>query len=293
MRIKNSKLISIIIPCFNSGNVLKRAVDSVIKQTWPETEIVLVNDGSNDKKTIEILNSYSQLSQITLINQNNLGLSAARNAGVKESKGDYLFFLDSDDWIEPDAMELMLCFYKDNDEEGFVFSDIILEGEVNKEIKNNYNFFEQLFINKLPYSIFISKETWLKNGGYDEKMKTGYEDWDFNIRLGASNVYGKRLAKYLFHYNVSNSGMLISKSSKNHSKIWNYIIKKNNNLYSIKNLFINWKKWRKSQSSYPLIFLIIWFSIFQSLPAPITSKLFIRIRNLKWFFTRNKNLIDL
>ena len=288
MKSRNSKLISIIIPCFNSGNILERAVNSAIKQTWPETEIILVNDGSYDKKTIEILNSYSHVSQLTLINQNNLGLSAARNTGVREAKGDYLFFLDSDDWIESEAMELMFDFYKASDKVGYVFSDIVLEGEVNKNIIKNYNFFEQLFINQLPYSIFISKEDWLKNGGYDERMKNGYEDWDFNIRLGASNVHGKRLARYLFHYNVSNSGMLISKSSKNHSKIWKYIIKKNNNLYSFKELIKIWKKWRKKASSYPFAILIIWYIIFQFLPEIVTSKLFIIVRNLKWVFTRKK-----
>ena len=293
METKNSKLISVIVPCFNSGNILKRAIDSVINQTWQEIEIILVNDGSDDEKTLKIINDYRNLSKLKLINQNNLGLSAARNSGVKNANGNYLFFLDSDDWIEPQAMELMFDFHKENHEKGFVFSDIILEGEVHKKINKNYNFFEQLFINQLPYSIFISKEVWVKNGGYDERMRNGYEDWDFNIRLGASHVYGKRLPKYLFHYNVSNSGMLISKSSKNHSTIWKYIIKKNHNLYSIKRLFIIWKEWRKVRSSYHSILLLVLFFIIKIFPENLTSKLFILIRNLKWSFTRNKNIIKL
>ena len=68
-----------------------------------------------------------------------------------------------------------------------------MEGEVNKIVKKEYNFFEQLFLNQLPYSIFLIKEICLKYGGYDEEMRSGYEDWEFNIRLGSHNINGKRL----------------------------------------------------------------------------------------------------
>ena len=96
---KNHPLVSIIIPCFNSGNILRRAIDSILNQSWPSIQIVLVNDGSEDQETLEVFNSYKNLSQLLLINQKNLGLPAARNNGVKNSSGEFLYFLDSDDWI--------------------------------------------------------------------------------------------------------------------------------------------------------------------------------------------------
>ncbi len=291
MKTKNNKLISVIIPCYNSYHFLNRAIDSVLNQTWPEFEIILVNDGSSDKKTLKIFDSYSHIKKFKLINQNNSGLSAARNKGVQNASGDYLFFLDSDDWIEPEALEEMFNFLKKFKENRFVFTDIVLEGDACKTIHKNYNLFEQLFLNQLPYSIFISKKNWLKNGGYDENMRSGYEDWDFNIRLGAAKIYGLRLSKPLFHYNVSHDGMLLSKSSKLHSQIWNYIINKNKSQYSIKSIIIMWQKWRKKKSIYPLFIFLLWYVVFKYLPQPVTTKLFIMFRNIKWFFSRNKNTI--
>ena len=99
------KLISVIIPCFNSGKTIKRTINSVKNQSWDKKEIILVNDGSNDIETLKILNSFKNDSLVKLINQKNKGLSAARNKGVNFSSGDYLFFLDSDDWIEENALE--------------------------------------------------------------------------------------------------------------------------------------------------------------------------------------------
>ena len=290
---KNSDLISIIIPCFNSGRTLSRTLDSIINQTWRKKEIILVNDGSTDKYTLKVINKFKKNYNISVINQENLGLPSARNKGVEHSSGDYLYFLDSDDWIEPNALDLMYRSIKANKDAAFIFSDTILEGNIKKIIKSEYNFFEQLFLNQIPYSIFISKKIWKKYGGYDNNMRLGYEDWEFNIRLGSNSQFGKRIAKPLFHYNVSPSGMLLSKSSKHHAQIIKYIINKNQQLYNFKNILKLWVKWRKSPSSYPLIIFFPWYLIIRIIPQNLVSKLFIFGRNLKWFFTRNKILIFL
>ena len=289
LKVKKYPKVSVIIPCFNSGKIICRALDSVINQTWPLIEIVLVNDGSYDEETLKIIKNYSDLYKIVLINQNNLGLPVARNNGVKKSSGDYLYFLDSDDWLEPESIELLLNFLRNKKGLGFVFSDIILEGKVFKIVQKEYNFFEQLFINQIPYSILISKKNWLLNKGYDEQMINGYEDWDFNIRLGALGLYGKRLPKALFHYNVSNSGMLLSKSSKLHAYIWHYIITKNSELYKIKKMLSLWHNWRKKPSTYPLIIFFIWYLIFRVFNKSMFTRLFIQLRNFKWSYTRKKN----
>ena len=285
---KKNELISIIIPCFNSGSTLPRTLNSIINQTWKNKEIIIVNDGSTDKETLLLINKFREIPGIIVINQTNLGLPAARNAGAYASHGEYLFFIDSDDWVELDSLELLFEFLKVNEDAAFVYSDIILEGKVRKVIKKEYNFFEQLFLNQLPYSIFIPKKKWIYFGGYDENMRLGYEDWEFNIRLGANKNYGKRLSKPLFHYNVSNSGMLISKSSKYHAQIVNYIIAKNPDLYNFKKIFYFWLNWRNNLSTYPLIIFFPWFILIRTIPKPLMSNLFILLRNLKWFFSRNE-----
>ena len=287
MNNKNSKLISIIVPCFNSGKTIKRTIESLKNQTWSQKEIIVVNDGSNDLNTLNILNS---LEGVLIINQKNCGLSAARNAGANKAKGRFLFFIDSDDWIEEDCLELMFNYSKENcsNNNYFIFSDIVLEGNITKNVTKNYNFFEQLFLNQVPYSIFIERNTWELNNGYDENMRLGYEDWEFNIRLGAKNIFGKRLPLPLFHYSVCSSGMLISKSSKYHAQIWNYIKNKNSELYKPKKILMNWKLWRKKESSYPLIIFCLWYVLLQVLPQRINSIIFLLLRDFKWIFTRNK-----
>ena len=289
---KNNELISVIVPCYNSGNLLKRCLNSLIKQTWLNIEIILVNDGTTDKKTLEIIDSYRNMSHLRIIDQPNRGLPSARNKGGWNAKGTYLFFLDSDDWIEPDTLEKMLFSIKKDPQVSFIFSDIVLEGDVNKIVKKEYNFFEQLFLNQIPYSIFISKKIWTKYGGYNEDMKSGYEDWEFNIRLGANSQFGKRLAEPLFHYNVSNEGMLLSHTSKKHGKLWRYIILKNKKLFKLKTLLLIWKEWRFKPSNYPLLILFVWYLFIRSVPEHWSTRIFILLRNSKWLFTRKRNYFD-
>ena len=282
----NLKLISIIIPCFNSGLTIQKSVNSVLNQTWKDKEIILVNDGSTDKLTLFILKELSKIKILKLINQKNLGLSSARNKGIKESNGNYLFFLDADDWIEENCLEEMYCSLNKDKNFAYVYSDIITEGNFHKIIKNDFNFYQQLFLNKIPYSIFLNKKTLIENGGYDDNMKFGYEDWDLNIRLGAKNLFGKRIPKPLFHYKVSDSGMLLSKSIKNHTKIWKYIRNKNKELYQINNVFKIWIKWKFAKSNYPPLIIFIWFLVINYLPVTFSNRLFMALRKINVFLKR-------
>lgn len=97
--------LSIIIPAYNTEEYIGQCIESVLNIKEIENEIIIINDGSTDK-TFEIVKKYeSKNSNIKLINQNNQGASAARNRGIKESTGDYIYFLDSDDWIETGSFE--------------------------------------------------------------------------------------------------------------------------------------------------------------------------------------------
>lgn len=97
--------ISIIIPVFNVENYLAKCLDSIINQTLMDIEIICVNDGSKDN-SVDILNTYAQRDKrITIINKANGGLSSARNAGIRVANGEYICFLDSDDYFEFNACE--------------------------------------------------------------------------------------------------------------------------------------------------------------------------------------------
>ncbi len=102
------KKVSIIIPIFNVSLYLSECVDSVLQQTYGDFECILVDDGSTDDSST-ICDSYQEKdSRIRVIHKMNGGLSSARNAGLKMATGDYVFFLDGDDWIIPDTIEVMV-----------------------------------------------------------------------------------------------------------------------------------------------------------------------------------------
>lgn len=104
----NQELVSIIIPIYNVKMYLEMCMDSVLRQSYSNLEIILVNDGSTDGSA-EIAERYIEIDKrVSLIYQANRGLSAARNAGIKKSTGRYIYLLDSDDMLHPNAIESMV-----------------------------------------------------------------------------------------------------------------------------------------------------------------------------------------
>lgn len=138
------QLISILVPVYNVEKYLPQCLESIIKQTYKDLEIILVDDGSTDKSG-EICDEYAQKDlRIRVIHQQNKGRSMARNTGIKASTGEYVLFVDSDDWIEKDMVEYLfeivkntgaqiaLCGYNNIDEKGqtkVTYEEQILSGE--------------------------------------------------------------------------------------------------------------------------------------------------------------------
>ncbi len=108
-------LVSIIVPIYNADKYLTRCLNSIVNQTYANLEIILINDGSTDTSP-NICNKYAQKdNRIVLINKTNEGVSVARNAGIQKSNGEYVAFLDADDWIAANYIEqLMKPFENEN-----------------------------------------------------------------------------------------------------------------------------------------------------------------------------------
>ena len=119
----NHSRLSVIIPSYNRAAFLPEAIESLLSQTYPEFEIVVVDDGSTDE-TKEVCDRYPT---VQYIYQNNQGVSAARNTGIRASKGEYLLFLDSDDCLLPKAVEIGLNCINAHPEVGFVFGSYIFQ----------------------------------------------------------------------------------------------------------------------------------------------------------------------
>jgi len=100
--------ISVIVPVYNMAALLPRCLDSILNQTFKDIEIILVDDGSDDGSGAICTGYADKYENITAVRQANLGVSAARNAGINAARGRYLGFVDSDDWIEPEMFETLL-----------------------------------------------------------------------------------------------------------------------------------------------------------------------------------------
>ena len=110
-----NSLVSIIVPVYNAAKYLSRCLNSVVNQTYSNLEIILINDGSTDS-SLDICKKYAKEDKrVILVNKNNEGVSIARNEGMQKSSGEYIAFLDADDWITPNYIEqLMIPFSNEN-----------------------------------------------------------------------------------------------------------------------------------------------------------------------------------
>lgn len=124
--------ISVIVPVYNSESYLEECLTSICKQTYPNLEIIVVNDGSTDQSE-KIIRKYSQNdARVRLINQENQGISSARNVGLQYATGDYVMFVDSDDWIDAETCATAIQRICDTD------ADVVLWSYI-KEYKNSSN----------------------------------------------------------------------------------------------------------------------------------------------------------
>ena len=154
-------LISVIIPVYNVEDYLHYAIESLVKQTYENFEIILVNDGSTDKSG-ELCDSYAQsYANVSVYHKENVGLSDARNYGIKKAKGDFITFLDPDDYLEEYSLELLSGIQKKYD------CDIVSTRVKPTEIYNNYSIYN-LVKEDFENVLLMDKEVFLKEAFYDK-----------------------------------------------------------------------------------------------------------------------------
>ena len=135
-------IVSIVIPVYNAGRYIKRCVDSIIEQTYQNWEIIAINDGSTDD-SLAILNQYKENDRITVIDSPNRGVVNARNTALEYAKGDFLTFVDADDYLPTTALELMVERMVSTDSDLVVGGYTLLWEKDNreKEVNNKKEFY--------------------------------------------------------------------------------------------------------------------------------------------------------
>lgn len=125
-------MVSVLVPAYNAEKTIKRCIDSIICQTYYNIELIVVDDGSSDE-TLSILSDYSKRdNRIVIKSQSNQGVASARNACLKEANGDYILYVDADDWIESNMIQRMVDLIGN--------ADIVLCGNDNSETPDNVSF---------------------------------------------------------------------------------------------------------------------------------------------------------
>ena len=193
-------LVSVIIPCYNQGQYLDDAVNSVLDQTYQNFEIIIINDGSTELQTIEILAHY-QKPKTTIIHTDNQGLPSARNNAIKIAQGKYILPLDADDKIEDLYLEKAINLLESDENIGIVYCEASFFGSrIGQWDLPEYKFPEILLQNVIFCSGFFRKSDWEKVNGYKSNMIYGWEDYDFWLSIISLGRTVYRIPSVLFYY---------------------------------------------------------------------------------------------
>lgn len=190
-------LVSVIIPAFNAEGTVRNAIDSILSQTYKQIEVIVINDGSTDN-TLKILREYGK--QIRYISQNNKGPSAARNAGIKIAKGDFIAYQDADDVSMPERIGREVDYLLNNPNMSMVFTGMkTISGD---KISKCHSEFLLLQYNYIPCGSVMHKKDILDSvGWWNEQV-----DWDLWIRIAEKFDIGY-IKECLYEYRKRETGI--------------------------------------------------------------------------------------
>lgn len=227
-------LISVIMPCFNAESYLREAVESVLSQTYPQVELIVVDDGSTDRSR-EILESFGE--KITVFNRHRQGPYPARNLGIKSSQGEFIAFLDADDYWRADCLnKLHQALIENGADLAYCgWQNVGIEKRAGKPyIPPNYELEDtmSLLIRGCPWPIHgvLTQRTIIEQvGGFSERYGTSM-DFDLWLRIAAVTRNFVKVPEVLAFYRWHNGGQISSRrweQAFNSWKVRSEFIKKN------------------------------------------------------------------
>ncbi len=214
-------LVSFIIPCYRQAHFLHRAVASVLAQTERDIEAIVVDDGSPDDPAAAV-REFEQDRRLTLIQQENRGLALARNRGIEASSGEYLAFLDSDDWLAPEFAAELLAVLRSDPGLGFAYCDIVQLFEDQGPDTAQEQWFSvgksrtvtsgDILPSLLcggyftPNTVLARSEVVKKLGGFAAELG-GHADYDLWLRIAASGWSARYVDRRLAYYRIHGENM--------------------------------------------------------------------------------------
>lgn len=237
-----AKTISVIVPCWNYAKYLPDCIDSLVHQTYPLQEIIIVNDGSPDNASEvarKLIEKYPD-KNIKLVEKENGGLSSARNAGIKVATSEYIMCLDCDDKLVPAGIEEHMKLVDDD----MILAQCALMEFGDRHIMmtptNPTSLQRVMQSNTIYCNAVFSKRMWEQVGGFDEGtlIRNGLEDWEFWIRLLEAGCHVNTSEFVALRYRVHGSNMTKETTHPNRQKLYRYIYEKHIKLYEDNNLSI-------------------------------------------------------
>ncbi len=219
----NNPKVSVVIPQYNLGQYIGETIASVESQTYKEWELIIVDDGSTDKKTIEFMKILKKTKPtILIIEQKNQGVEVARNNGIEKAQGEYVICLDADDILAPKYIEktIRVLLEDKKNEIGFVTTWVREFGSRKNLWKTgDFDIPSLLMNNNIHAASIFRKEAWKKSGGYNNSKPTGYEDWEFWISIIEKGYKWATIHEELFGYRIrEGSGLQFMK--ENHASLY-------------------------------------------------------------------------
>ncbi len=208
-------LISIITPYYNSKNYIKQTANSILNQTFPYWEWIIINDGSTEEGTKEVLEEIEKMdSRINIYHQENKGRIVARDEAIKKANTELLFIIDSDDQIDKTMLECCYWTLQTNPDVSWVYTDLVnFDGQ---EFLWNPTFDceRQKKENLIPVCSLIRKKDLLAVGGYGVVDKDVHEDWHLWLRMLEKGYYPAHMNFYGFWYRKKKEGGILDSINK-------------------------------------------------------------------------------
>ena len=204
--------VSVMIPCYNLGAYLCEDVDSVLAQTFQDFEILVVDDGSTDPATVELLDRFDR-PKTTVFRTPNQGLAAARNHLVAKARGEFLCALDADDRLHPEYLARTLAPMAEDPSIGFVSTRMQMFGAETREWPDDLRCDLETLLCHDPVhcAALVRRSAVLGVGGYDVHMgHQGNEDWDLWLGIAETGLRGLILDEVLFYYRRREGSMSTS-----------------------------------------------------------------------------------
>ncbi len=204
--------VTVVVPCYNHARYLGEAIASVIAQTYPAWEAIIIDDGSPDDTAAvaQTLIAAYPAASIQLIRQPNQGLARSRNTAIAQARGEYILPLDADDTIAPTMLAATVTALDADPRAGFAYVDALRFGAETTRLRAAPYDRDLLRVDcMLMASTLFRRAAWAQTEGFCPTMAyQGYEDWDFWISLAERGWTGVHIAKPLLHYRRMGGSML-------------------------------------------------------------------------------------